>query len=215
MQAWWKIPVVIVAIIAAGVLIGWLGSLGPAPKTSSAPAGQPAPAVSANEATAQPSVPAGNFGPSNFPNPPPPPPVAVVPQTNWEEQVQAILDSDTDDTNKTAQLIALLPHLPAGVQLEVAQDLSNLVDDRDYAPLGQLLLNDQLSASALDVLMTDALSRPDALKLPLLLQLAQDPGHPDAGEAREMLGFYLDADYGSNWDLWQQKIQTWLQENPD
>ena len=121
----------------------------------------------------------------------------------------------TDDTNKTAQLLALLPQLPEEGQIEVAQNLSDLVEGQDYAPLGQLLRAGQLPASVLDVLMTDALGRPDSLKLPLLLELAENPNHPDAGEAREMLGSFLGADYGDDWNLWRQKVQEQLRETSD
>ena len=58
-------------------------------------------------------------------------------------------------------------------------------------------------------------NRPNAVKLPLLLQTARVPDHPLATEAKEILELYLEEDYGTNWDKWQQEIERWLKENPD
>jgi hypothetical protein len=135
--------------------------------------------------------------------------------TNWEDRLDDILGSDDDDTNKVRQLFAVFPNLPPDGQVEVAQHLSNLVEDDDYAPLGKLLTDPKLPPDVLDELMSDLLNRPNATKLPLFLEVAFTPNHPEAEEARDLLELYLEEDYGNDKALWQTKIQEWLKDNPD
>ena len=135
--------------------------------------------------------------------------------TNWEEKLEEIIGADTDETNKVVQLFALFPHVPAESRSEVAQHLSNLVNDDSYAPLGELLRDPKLGDDALDVLMADVLNRPNSLKLPELLEVAQTPDHPKADEAKDILSLFLDEDFGADWSKWQEKMRAWLKDNPD
>lgn len=167
---------------------------------------------------------------------PPPNPPAIVPKpaapiasmpnqvssmkpategTNWESAVQAILDSDTEDEDQVKRLFALFPNLPEDGQVAVAENLADLVLDENYAPLGRLLKDARLPAAVQDVLMADASSRPDSMQLPLMLDIARNPAHAKAADAKDILETYLDKDYGSDWDQWQQKLKAWLIENPD
>ncbi|HEX5315607.1 MAG TPA: hypothetical protein VFX22_03065, partial [Candidatus Kapabacteria bacterium] len=135
--------------------------------------------------------------------------------TNWEEKIDDIVGSDDPDTNKVQKLYALFPKLPPDGQEEVAQHLSNLVDDEDYAPLGEMLKNDKLSEGVLDELLADVLNRPNNLKLPLLLQVASDADHAKHDEAKDLLELYLGEDYGTDWNSWGQHLTNWMQQNPD
>ena len=63
--------------------------------------------------------------------------------------------------------------------------------------------------------MADALNRPNSVKLPVLLQVAQESDNPKASEAKDLLELYLDEDYGTDWNQWQTKLQAWLKDNPD
>jgi hypothetical protein len=81
--------------------------------------------------------------------------------------------------------------------------------------MGQLLLDPQLPGDVLDGLMADVLNRPNRLKLPLLLEVARTAPHPKAGEAKEILGLFLEEDYGDDWAKWQAEMEQWLKENPD
>jgi hypothetical protein len=135
--------------------------------------------------------------------------------TNWEDKIDDIVGSDDADTNKVKQLFALFPKLPPDGQEEVVQHLSNLVEDEDYAPLGDLLKNAKLPEGVLDELLADVLNRPNNLKLPLLLDVASDPDHAKKDEAKDLLELYLGDDYGSDWNAWGQHLTNWLQENPD
>jgi hypothetical protein len=135
--------------------------------------------------------------------------------TNWEEKIDDIVGSDDPDTNKVQKLFALFPKLPPASQEEVAQHLSNLVDDEDYAPLGEMLKNDKLPEGVLDELLADVLNRPNNLKLPLLLDIASDSNHAKRDEAKDLLELYLGEDYGTDWNSWGQHMTNWMQQNPD
>src|SRR6185312_734897 len=133
----------------------------------------------------------------------------------WEDKIDDIVGSDDPDTNKVAKLYALFPTLPPDGQEEVAQHLSNLVDDDDYAPLGDMLKNDKLPEGVLDELLADVLNRPNNLKLPLLLTVASDANHSKHDEAKDLLELYLGDDYGTDWNSWGEHMTNWLQQNPD
>jgi len=133
----------------------------------------------------------------------------------WEGRLDEILGSDGDETQKAKQMLAIFPSLPSEGQVEAAQHLSNLLPDSEYAPMGKMLTDTKLPDSVIDVLMVDLLNRPNAIKLPLLLDVARAPEHPKATEAKDLLELYLDEDYGTDWNKWQAKMQQWLKDNPD
>lgn len=145
------------------------------------------------------------------------PVAAAVPNlvTNWEDKLDKILTSESEDPDKARQMLEMFPRLPEDAQVEVAQHLSNLTPDQDYASMAKLLANASLPEAVLDVLLADALNRPNSLKLPALLEVARDPQNPKAAEAKDLLQLFLDEDYGSDWNTWQSKMEAWLKDNPD
>lgn len=221
--------VVVVGIVAVGVGV----ALWAAHSTSNLP---PLPPPVADNSAPQPphepihvSAPVHQFAPTQDIKPvataPTPMPkvqprnlVAVtntVGTNDWENKIDDIVGSDDPDTNKVAELYALFPTLPPDGQEEVAQHLSNLVDDDDYAPLGEMLKNDKLPEGVLDELLADVLNRPNNLKLPLLLSVASDANNAKHDEAKDLLELYLGDDYGTDWNSWGQHMTNWLQQNPD
>lgn len=217
---------ILVAVVGTGLGIGWLATRGgppPVPPEPIQPASvEPAhtiPAVAKH--TARPVTP--TVRPQKMAAAVPtaiqtaPAAVAPVPNllTNWEDKVDEILSADSDDTNKVQQLFAMFPSLPADGQEEVAQHLSNLVEDEDYTALGKLLSDAKLPEDVLDVLLSDLLNRPNATKLPMLVDVALNPAHPKAEEARDLLELYLDEDYSKQPDLLRQKLLEYLKNNPD
>jgi hypothetical protein len=206
---------VLAAAALVGGAIGWLGGrtseqpLPPAAVVSSPPVEA---AGVETVAASKPAVPAVPVATTTSPN-------AAVPSpshaTNWNEVVQAIVESDAADADKAKKLFDLFPSLPPETQVAVVENLSELVSDPNYAPLGQLLKNAKLPAPVLDGLMGDALGRPDSVKLPLMLELARNPSHAKASEAKDILETYLGKDYGSDWAQWQQHLAEWLKANPD
>jgi hypothetical protein len=207
---------VVAGIVAAAVLtggvIGWLGGHGWG--------GNPTPAASVSK----PVLPATNLPVASIM-----PPVPITPATNrilkvvkpvtanddWTNAVQAIVDSDMDDAEQAKRLFALFPKLPEAGQVAVADELTFLVEDTNYAPLGELLKDPKLPVAVQDVLMDDAQARPDSMLLPLMLDVARNPDHPKAADAKDVLETYLEKDYGSDWAKWQKHMEAWLKDNPD
>ena len=216
-----KVVGVIAAVVAVGVLLGWLA--GRSPQTA-------APVQSAKTApTAQPDQPASpgaapqtNSGPRplvQHPSPRAAARAAAAPNpnliTNWEDRVDVILTTEEPEAEKAKKMLAMFPNLPEQGQLEVAQHLSNLVPDEDYASLARYLTDPSLPQAVLDVLFGDVLNRPNNLKLPALLDVARDPDNPNATQAHDILEMFLEEDYGTDWNIWQVKVEHWLKDNPN
>jgi hypothetical protein len=153
---------------------------------------------------------------------PPEPTVAVespATDTNviadWEEKVDQLLTSPGESNAKAKELMCIFPRLPEAGQIDSVQHLVNLTSDENYTPLGGYLAQGNSSAEVLGELMDDLLNRPNSIKLPVLLEIARNPQHPESTNAREVLTFYLDEDYGDNWTLWGQKLAAWMKDNPD
>jgi hypothetical protein len=207
----------IAGVVVVGIILGWPGSKGPE-------AG-PQPAI------AEPTSPAlvETDRPAFFSKHPLRPPRQSLTNqepagasanstnlvTDWEDKVDEILGADSKTLDKAKQMLEMFSRLPEAGQVEVVKHLSNLLPDEDYAPMGQLLMDPQLPGDVLDALMADVLNRPNRLKLPALLEVARTAQHPKAGDAKEVLGFFLEGDYGDDWAQWQAKLEEWLKENPD
>ncbi len=134
---------------------------------------------------------------------------------DWEQRIDDVLVGKEEENQKAKRLLDLLPHLPEAGQVEAAQHLSNLLPDEEYPALAQTLTNAHTPEAVLDVLMTDVLNRPNAVKLTTLLEVARTPDHPKAEEARDVLEVFVDENYGDNWVAWESAVTNWLKENPD
>lgn len=161
----------------------------------------------------QPGNPAA-FARSTNENPTPPKATSGL-IADWDEKVNDILGAEGDEKDKAKKLIEMFPHLPPDGQEEVAHHISNLVADEDYAPLSNFVTNSALPEAVLDVFVEDVFNRPNNIKLPLLLDIAQDPQHPRASEAKDVLELFLEEDFGSDWTKWHAKMDEWLKDNPD
>jgi hypothetical protein len=212
---------VIAGIVIIGAVVGWWGS-----RTSKTGGGEsvvltsnPPPIAKIDPTVSTNKVPRKPYHRIKHTNASPAQASATVTNVTaeWEDKVDAILTTEGKDSDKAKELLQLFPTLPEDGKEEVAQHLSNLVADEDYAPLGKLFLDPTLPESVLDVLMADVLNRPNAVKLPTLLEVARNPQHPGAAEAKDLLELFLDPDddYGNDWNKWQAKMDQWLKENPD
>ena len=135
--------------------------------------------------------------------------------SGWEDKVDEILGSTSPDADKAKQMIEMFPTLPADGQEEVVRHLTNLLPDQDYGLMHSFLTDASLPEGVLDVLLGDALNRPNSLKLPALLEVARNTQHPKAAEAKDFLQLFLEEDYASDWDKWQAGVEQWLKANPD
>ena len=131
------------------------------------------------------------------------------------QSIDDIITASGDNKDKVRQLLALLPKLPQVDQTEAVQHVANLVDDDAYGPVSAILTNTASHADVIDVLLTDLLNRKESVKLPILLQIAQIPEHPNQEEARDILEVYLETDHGADWKAWGQALDQWLKANPD
>ena len=87
---------------------------------------------------------------------------------------------------------------------------------RDYNYATELLpqlLNVRTPSTEMAAVYQDLMTRPEALKLPGLLLVAEQEGHPYAAEALEGLRSEFGVDYGTEWDRWQQTIVDRVQRN--
>lgn len=132
-----------------------------------------------------------------------------------DQAIDEVLRGESEPNDKAKKLLEIFPRLPAEAQIEAATHIANLIADADYAPLGRHLANTNTPPEVQDVILADLLGRPNALKLPWLLEVARTPAHEKAPEAKELLELYLEKNYGDDWEAWQTKLTQWLKDNPD
>ncbi len=125
----------------------------------------------------------------------------------WDDRIEQILASDEDDAEKSKKLLELWPNLPVDNQVEAAVHLNHLVPDEDYPLLGPHLVDSRTPEPVLDTLLAGLLARPDAIKLPLLLGIAQDQEHPRHEQALE----FLDGLMGQTYTNWDQRMTDVMQ----
>jgi len=141
---------------------------------------------------------------------------AATPLGTPQERIDQILLSDElSEADKSKKLLEMLPVLPEAFQAEAAQHMVNLMPDETFSQLGPLLTNGVAPEPILDVVMTDLLSRPNLLKLPMLLQMARNGEHPRREESLNVLEIYLEQDLGSDWAAWERSLQAYLKQNPE
>jgi hypothetical protein len=202
------------AAIVVGLLVllicGFIGwrvshqSVAEAPDaaTETVPGGTDRSAATRADTNATPRVPTAPV--ENDPNTP----VHVPP---WLAKLDSIVTSDNpSDRDKVEQIAALMPGLPMDAQLEYARQMSIMVEDTDYAPIAKLLLSPTTSSNVFNVLFTEFVSRGNALKLPMYLEMMKIPNHVYNQQAHEVLKIYLRQDFGDSWDQWDQAIKGYL-----
>jgi hypothetical protein len=54
------------------------------------------------------------------------------------------------------------------------------------------------------------MNRDDAVKLPVLLDIAKIPNHPHREESLSDLQIFLDEDYGNDWAKWESAMKSYL-----
>ena len=139
-----------------------------------------------------------------------PAPAPAKPLAEWEVKIDQVLRANADETQTAQILINMLPTLPPDGQAEAAQHISNLILDKDYNRVAPLVKNPGLSEEVLDVFVTDLMNREDAVKLPVLLDIAKIPNHPHHAEAATDLQIFLDEDYGQDWGKWDAAMKSYL-----
>ncbi len=228
-------PGVILAVAAvigglvAGRMLGWFGD-GKKATDSEVAAAPAAPVESGGQATApvataRPVPSPGRVVPAPTPTITTPPVVVTTPPieplapgdmvADWSQKLDDILGSADDEAKKADLLLAMWKRLPEDGQVETMQHISNLLPDEKFSALIPAFTNAATPEAVLDIIMTDALNRPNGMKLPALLEVARTPNHPKAEESRDILEVFVDHNYGEDWPKWEKAVQDWLKENPD
>ncbi len=201
------------AAIVAGLLIllicGFIGwqvshrSVAGGSTTAEGPDGGPAATPTAGHSNNGVAVP--RKAPKEFdPNAP----VHVPP---WLAKLDSIVTSDNpSEENKVEQMAALMPGLPMEGKLEYARQMSIMLDDTNYTPVGKILLDPTTSSNVFNVFFTEFVSRGNALKLPMYLEMMKVPNHIYNQQAREVLAIYLRQDFGDDYAKWEQGINSYL-----
>ncbi len=179
---------------------------------SSAPArsGEIAP-ISSTPAP-QPILHADPAMPFDEPAPTTPPPLALdrgAPE--WEARIALVTRNGAlDDAGKAKALLAMLDSLPPEALDDAAREAGERLPDSAYASASVRLLNPQTHGRVLGVLFADLLERPDAIALPTLLAIAENPAHPFSAQARENLELLLRKNYGADWPRWDAAVHEAL-----
>jgi hypothetical protein len=150
----------------------------------------------------------------------PPPLPGATPISDADRKIDEILRINPENTEaahiSTAQLlINLIPTLPPEGQAEAAQHVSNLLPDKEYGRVRSMVVNPNAAPELLDVLVTDLMNRDDAVKLPVLLDIAKIPNHPTREEATTDLQIFLDGDYGNDWGKWDAALKAYLKKQAE
>jgi|GEM_PF-4581153 hypothetical protein len=127
-----------------------------------------------------------------------------------EHQIYYIVNSDFQPLEKAQALFTIYSSADHGGQRKVAHAAVKFVDDAHFAVVREQLFDSNLHRQVLSVFMTDTLKRSDAVRIPVLYDLARLDGHPMQGEAKQLLGAFVGRDYGSNWDKWHQAMLAYL-----
>jgi hypothetical protein len=199
-----------IVAIGAGLLVAWyMGSHGSvsvtAPAETFAPSPSPAPGAPAVRPASPPPV--ERTIPDTAGDP------QLLDSRTWEEKLEEILLRGGEPDEKADKILALIPTASPDAQVELSQHLINMAQDDHYDGVAGLLTNANTQKAVSTVLMNDLLNRKNTLKLPMLLAIAENDDHPLKGEAKDLLGVFIQTDYGTNWTQWSSAIDTWLQQN--
>ena len=116
---------------------------------------------------------------------------------------------------KAQVFFAMFEKAASDDQRKLAHAAVKYAANSNYNLLRRYLLNSQLPRPVLSVFMTDTLKRDNRTKMPVLLALARQNGHPMQSEAQELLKVYLGQSHGTNWSKWEEAMLAWLQKHPN
>lgn len=149
------------------------------------------------------------------------PPAAGLPNTapgadglreEFSEKLNDIL-TNTESTDQAAlQLLALIPQCNVEEQVEASRHAVNLLNDTEFNKGSQYILNPATPRDVMDVWYGDSLNRPTEVYLPLLVEVAEKPGHPLQEEVTNILDVILGPEYTENHAALRQLAQKYLAE---
>jgi len=145
-------------------------------------------------------------------------PSATIPTiavTNWTTQLSAVLSSSAAPTNRAITLLAMFPNLPPEGQVEAVQHATRLLPGEYFGALGAQMTNAATAPAVRRAIFADLLTRPNALRLPWLVDVASVPIEGQSEEALFLLRSQMGEDYGTDWGRWRERAAVWLSLHPD
>jgi hypothetical protein len=128
----------------------------------------------------------------------------IFPDREWGVVINSILTDAAETSILSKRLAEVLKEFPLEGQLEAAQHMVNLLGDEDYFTAETVFFDNSISHQVRGVIFEDLMSRPNYVKLPLLVKTLRDFSHPLRREALENLQVYTGQDKDldpQGWDL--------------
>jgi hypothetical protein len=139
----------------------------------------------------------------------------LPPKGEWKPKMETILGSNMSAQQKLQSLKELFSRLHEAEAEPAVQELTARVTDEGYAFLKPLTVDPTLPEPVRDEFMVDLMNRPNSVKIPLFLEVARNPDHPDRESAFDTLEAFTGLKHGADWNSWEKGIQEWMKENPD
>lgn len=141
--------------------------------------------------------------------------VATEPAPEWNTKLKSILGSNANPAQKVQQLKEFLAGLPDPDAEQAVQALTLSVSNEAFGFIKPLVVDPTLPEPVRDEFMVDVLNRPNSIRVPIFLELARNPDHPDNEDAYDMLEIFTNQKLGADWAAWDKAVPAWLKENPD
>ena len=142
-------------------------------------------------------------------------PTTPKPTGEWKAKLDRILASGGSSEQKLSDLKDMLSKLEEAEAEEAVQALTGMVQNEGYGFIKPLAVDPTLPEPVRDEFMVDMMNRPNSIKMPLFLEIARNPNHPDNDSAQHSLEAFTGLKYGADWTSWEKGIEAWLKENPD
>ena len=134
----------------------------------------------------------------------------------WQDKISSALADDSISNQVAVQRLLSLakdPKVDEDVRLDALEHSLNLTEDEEFGEVLPLLTDKSVPVDMLDSALTDLYNRGDRVKLESVLEVAKVPEHPLHEDAIELLEFYVDENYGDDWDAWGTAVNTYFTEN--
>lgn len=134
------------------------------------------------------------------------------PLPGWLTSINEVLNEHEPNSETAGVLSRLMPSLPPEGQESAALYIVALLDDADYGVAREWVLQPALAPEVMEVFFVDLLERPNALRFPILAEIAGVSGHPMGDEAVEILAAQTGQNMGRTPQAWAPAIQRALQQ---
>ena len=106
----------------------------------------------------------------------------------WETLVDQMAEmTDAPTRERRASVKEAFDKLGKADQMDAIQTALNLLPDEQFTSLYGILFDKKENAEVLDAIFSDALNRPEEIKVPLMKELAKDKTHPMFVESARIL----------------------------